>query len=137
MKVDGDQWKATTTTLVTKGNGSSEADDYHLVLISGVRGNNNGLAESLSLYINIPANKFKNPKGTYSVAIDEEETDHSWAVLTRGAGTDTLTIYLSGHMESSERTIGSLEITGFEIEIGRAHVELQSLMRISYAVFCL
>src|SRR3546814_1337554 len=26
---------------------------------------------------------------------------------------------------------------GGEIEIGRAHVELQSLMRISYAVFCL
>src|SRR3546814_1459267 len=103
MKVEGDQWKATTTTLVTKGNGSSEADDYHLVLISGVRGNNNGLAESLSLYINIPANKFKNPKGTYSVAIDEEETDHSWAVLTRGAGTDTLTIYLSGHMEKNGR----------------------------------
>src|SRR3546814_4677975 len=26
---------------------------------------------------------------------------------------------------------------GEEIQIGRAHVELQSLMRISYAVFCL
>src|SRR3546814_12071843 len=62
MKVDGDQWKATTTTLVTKGNGSSEADDYHLVLISGVRGNNNGLAEMLALSINIPSNKLKNPK---------------------------------------------------------------------------
>src|SRR3546814_21093775 len=105
MKVDGDQRKATTTTLVTKGNGSSEADDYHLVLISGVRGNNNGLADSLSLYINIPANKFKNPKGTYSVAIDKEETDHSWAVLTIGAGTDQLTIYLSGTIETSKRTI--------------------------------
>src|SRR3546814_16906603 len=100
MKVDGDQWKATTTTLVTKGNGSSEADDYHLVLISGVRGNNNGLAESLSLYINIPANKLKNPNGTYSIAIDEEEKNHSWAVLTRDAGTEPLKISLRGHMES-------------------------------------
>src|SRR3546814_7087632 len=29
------------------------------------------------------------------------------------------------------------ELEAHELEIGRAHVELQSLMRISYAVFCL
>src|SRR3546814_3692006 len=36
--------------------------------------------------------------------------------------------------------VGCQQIAGHavgEIEIGRAHVELQSLMRISYAVFCL
>src|SRR3546814_5690675 len=32
--------------------------------------------------------------------------------------------------------LGGLEQAG-ELQIGRAHVELQSLMRISYAVFCL
>src|SRR3546814_10587194 len=34
-------------------------------------------------------------------------------------------------------TITSAATTCFWNEIGRAHVELQSLMRISYAVFCL
>src|SRR3546814_1311349 len=35
------------------------------------------------------------------------------------------------------RTGNRLETESTYIEIGRAHVELQSLMRISYAVFCL
>src|SRR3546814_1552567 len=40
----------------------------------------------------------------------------------------------SGHFESLGGGIGQADS---EREIGRAHVELQSLMRISYAVFCL
>jgi len=114
MKVDGDQWKSTTTTLVTKEVESDETGKYHIVVINGIRGGNDGLSESLSLYINIPANKFKNPKGTYSVAIDEEETDHTWVIFSRITGTENL-LYASADPDSPERTIGSLEITGFEI----------------------
>src|SRR3546814_1403077 len=33
--------------------------------------------------------------------------------------------------------VAGAEVTITHVEIGRAHVELQSLMRISYAVFCL
>src|SRR3546814_9107319 len=33
--------------------------------------------------------------------------------------------------------LGEAGLFGFLVEIGRAHAELQSLMRISYAVFCL
>src|SRR3546814_959276 len=39
--------------------------------------------------------------------------------------------------ESRHVTGAQLVIDGGSTQIGRAHVELQSLMRISYAVFCL
>src|SRR5690606_2889075 len=90
MKVDGDSWKSTTTTLVTKEVESDVAGKYHAVLLSGLGGSDDGQSETLTVHINIPANKFKNPKGTYSVAIDEEETDHFWALFSRITGTDNL-----------------------------------------------
>src|SRR3546814_2950813 len=45
-----------------------------------------------------------------------------------------------GQLEDPARfvkTLNKLLLDGATAEIGRAHVELQSLMRISYAVFCL
>src|SRR3546814_7928237 len=41
-------------------------------------------------------------------------------------------------VETAENTVSQANLIVFHThEIGRAHVELQSLMRISYAVFCL
>src|SRR3546814_1726863 len=41
------------------------------------------------------------------------------------------------HLRFDERSGQAAAAAGLAEEIGRAHVELQSLMRISYAVFCL
>lgn len=114
MKVDGGQWNSTTTTLVTKEVESDVSGKYHAVLLSGLRGSDDGQSETLTVHINIPTNKFKNPKGTYSVAIDEEETNHVWAIFSRITGTKNL-IHVSANPDDVERTVGSLEITGFEI----------------------
>lgn len=115
MKVDGDPWKSTTNTMMTKEVESGEMEKYHIVVISALRGNGDDLSESLSLYVNIPASKFRNPKGTYQVAIEEEEKDHTWAVLAKNVGTDASTLYVSADPDQTERTMGVLEITGFEI----------------------
>src|SRR3546814_7563719 len=55
-----------------------------------------------------------------------------------GAGTehdaDGFLLYAGEYADGERHGAGVLH---FPEEIGRAHVELQSLMRISYAVFCL
>lgn len=114
MKVDGEQWKSTTTTLVTKEVESDVSGKYHAVLLSGLWGSDNGQSETLTVYVNIPANKFENPKGTYPVAIDEEETAHFWALFSSVMGTES-SQYVTADPDNSTRTVGSLEITGFEI----------------------
>src|SRR3546814_7319892 len=53
-----------------------------------------------------------------------------------------LLIFERGRVESlstitCESTRNPLALSGSTVKIGRAHVELQSLMRLSYAVFCL
>src|SRR3546814_6330528 len=52
----------------------------------------------------------------------------------RRAPTRTLDIHLTANME---RYMWSFDGVKLSDEIGRAHVQLQSLMRNSYAVFCL
>src|SRR3546814_6005714 len=57
------------------------------------------------------------------------------SLLLLGEGVDELGVLLVRHelRHQALRAVPFLELG----EIGRAHVELQSLMRISYAVFCL
>src|SRR3546814_994025 len=53
-----------------------------------------------------------------------------WVKSSLAPGSKAVQLYLE-----DSKLLPELEQLGFEI--GRAHVELQSLMRISYAVFCL
>src|SRR3546814_3307426 len=65
--------------------------------------------------------------------------------LPRGKRARDMAIALAGNrargVRRSQQRLGvdvvGIGEAGFLAEIGRAHVELQSLMRISYAVFCL
>src|SRR3546814_9171761 len=64
-----------------------------------------------------------------------------WFVFASGSGADEIIDFVSGadHIDLSAFDIAyeRLGFTASADEIGRAHAELQSLMRISYAVFCL
>src|SRR3546814_6013628 len=101
---------------------------------------------------------FFKQKTAYEMRISDWSSDvcssdlrlvYSSALPSRlGKGTDASRLSLTfGFMLPSSgvpNTPGMIELTRMPrsirsraIEIGRAHVELQSLMRISYAVFCL
>lgn len=114
MVLEGETWNSTTNTLLTKAVESENSENYHLVAINALRGMDSGTSETLSLYINIPAHRFENPIGSYPVAFDEEELDHSWALL-KVMSEAAVTLYVSADPDLSDRTLGSLEIKGFEI----------------------
>src|SRR5690606_28932018 len=69
MKVDGELWSASMTTLISEQQENEEFGSYQLVSIMGTRviDNNSSevddIAESITIYIAIPDYKFKNPKG--------------------------------------------------------------------------
>ncbi len=115
MKLDGVEWKSTTTTMITKEDDSEESNKDHIVIFSAIRSGGGDVSESLTLYISIPASKFNNPKGTYALVVDEVESDHFWTVFTKASETGTSKIYVSTDPTSEERAIGSLKITGFEL----------------------
>src|SRR3546814_5597149 len=69
----------------------------------------------------------------YYPAVDMGRDYPSWTLFGQGFGLDV------GYADYVvPRVFGTRDLAQPEIsQIGRAHVELQSLMRISYAVFCL
>src|SRR3546814_3630207 len=71
------------------------------------------------------------PYTTLFRSVDEFEAGPILEVVQIG------TRELSGGEEVEPAQKSAARIFALEIKIGRAHVELQSLMRISYAVFCL
>lgn len=121
MKVDGANWKSSMTTLFTEEHETSDMGEYYLVYISGSRiieknsATEDDLAESMGLYINIPASKFRNPKGTYPIIIKETEVSHAWGVFGSSTDIRDATTYVSGDPQDRDKAVGMLEITGFEI----------------------
>lgn len=126
MKVDGEAWTAVMTTLFTEEHETSELGKYYLVYMNGSRiieknsQTEDDLVETIGFYINIPANKFKNPKGTYPIILDETEMGHAWGVFGSSTDLRDATTYISGNPDASEQSVGSLEITDFET--GATHV---------------
>ncbi len=117
MKVNGVEWKATMSTLFTE----NPDESVHLVYINGTKVFTEGGAsggehvESLGMYINIPASKFRNPKGVYPVILDETNIGHSWALFSSNEGFQEGSIYVSGDPENPNSVVGQVEITGFDI----------------------
>src|SRR3546814_2313997 len=76
-----------------------------------------------------------------SLAVSPDERAVAVKVLrdTPLDGSQTARQRFRQELEALRRVRGPhlVELLDADVEIGRAHVELQSLMRISYAVFCL
>lgn len=121
MKVDGAEWKATMTTLFTEEHETNGMGEYHLVYIGGYRiieknsATEDDLTETLGLYINIPTSKFRNPKGTYPIVIKETEISHAWGLFSKSTNIQEGVMYVSGDPKNRDKSVGTLEITGFEI----------------------
>src|SRR3546814_4094768 len=72
--------------------------------------------------------------------IDEIKADPRYAFMFSGMLVgDTMASFLAKifRLPSDGKPISIIDVSAMPSEIGRAHSELQSLMRISYAVFCL
>src|SRR3546814_3645843 len=76
-------------------------------------------------------------KAAMPIIVVTADTAHDLRARCLEAGADEV-LFKPVAMDSLFDAIGRLMARGTpDGEIGRAHVELQSLMRISYAVFCL
>lgn len=121
MKVDGTEWKSAMTTLFAEEHETSGMGEYRLVYIGGSRiieknsATEDDLVESLGLYINIPASKFRAPKGTYPIIVKETELSHAWGIFSSSTDIRDATLYVSGDPEDQDKRVGTLEITAFEI----------------------
>lgn len=121
MKVDGAEWKSAMTTLFAEEHETSGMGEYHLVYIGGSRiieknsATEDDLVESLGLYINIPASKFRDPKGTYPIIVKETELSHAWGIFNSSTDIRDATLYVSGDPQDHDKSVGMLEITAFEI----------------------
>jgi hypothetical protein len=135
MKIDNVPWSAQVTTLTTQEH-TDGTDGYYAVLINGTVSFENGAdgddfhAESIALYINIPASKFESPKGRYDIkALDNDHGD-AWAIFSTSTDIRDAVTYSSLDKNNPDRTVGVLEITGFEI--GEQTILGQSTGQIGY-----
>jgi len=121
MNVDGREWRATITTLFTEQHETSQLGEYYYVYLSASRiieknsNTEDDLAETIGLYINIPASKFRNPKGTYPIILEESEMGHAWGIFGSSTDIRDATTYVSGDPNNKKQVVGRLEITDFEI----------------------
>lgn len=121
MKLDGKEWQASMTTLFTEEHETSQLGEYYYVYLSGSRiieknsNTEDDLVETIGLYINIPASKFRNPKGTYPIILEESEMGHAWGIFGSSTDLRDATTYVSGDPNNKKQVVGNLEITGFEI----------------------
>lgn len=121
MKVDGEPWKASMTSLLTEAYGDSEQGDYHYVFIGGTRQagtdpeTGDVITEMMHFYVAIPSSDYKNPKGTYPITLQAERVDFATAFFTRDSDT-----YAGRHPSDAEQPVGVVEITDFKI--GQQHV---------------
>lgn len=116
MKVDGAPWEASMTALFTEELADSEQGEFYHVYLSGSREagrdpqTGDGIPEMMHLYVAIPASKYRNPKGTYPVALQTEKVNHAALFYTNAAGG-----YAGSVLASEGQPVGVVEITGFEI----------------------
>lgn len=122
MKVNGESWAAYLTTLFTEEHENATDGKFYYVLISGTWATDESYgevddahAEAMGIYVLIPASKFRNPKGTYSIR--REEIGGAWALFSTSTNIRDAATYASIDPNSPERSLGTLEITGFEIGI--------------------
>lgn len=117
MKVDGAPWGAYLTTLFTEEHEDDTDGKYYHVMINGTwaadEGDDDAQVEAIGIYVLIPADKFRNPKGTYPIR--QEEVGRAWALFSTSTDIRDATTYASVDPNNPGRNLGELEITGFEI----------------------
>lgn len=118
MKVDGELWSASMTTLISEQQENEEFGSYQLVSIMGTRviDNNSSevddIAESITIYIAIPDSKFKNPKGIYPVVWQSSsKLNESTVIFGTAASLRDAEMYAPSESGQS----GTIEISSFEI----------------------
>lgn len=120
MKVDGVAWSASLTNLFAEESSHPDVGDYYHIAIGGqyVGDGENSEVSGINLYVVIPKDKFRNPKGTYPLV---EKSDGRLNVATAAfmvGGVNNW--YASYNPANRTETVGSIEITDFKI--GQQHV---------------
>lgn len=118
MKVNGESWESSITTLLSEEQEKDELGEYHFVTVMGSRVINKNssteddLAESITMFIAIPVSKFKNPKGTYPVVWESSAKLNQSTAIFASAST---VLDADTYVPSQQGQSGMVEITGFEI----------------------
>ncbi len=118
MKVNGEPWSSAMTTLFTEEHENDENQKYYLVSMMGTRiieknsTTEDDGAESITLYIAIPASKFQNPKGVYPIVWQPEAAINE---ATAVFGTSTDIRDATTYAPATSGQSGTIEISGFEI----------------------
>lgn len=116
MKINGAPWGAYLTSLYTEEHENDDYGKYYHVMISGTWASgddDNASAEAMGMYVLIPADKFRNPKGIYRIR--KEELGSTWAIFSASTNIRDASTYASVDPTNPEKDLGTLEITGFEI----------------------
>ncbi len=117
MKINGNNWTPTVTTLFTEDEYNSEEGDYYLVYIGGNKlmdmenPDADSSTESIAIYIAISASKFQNPKGTYPILKESDVTLNQASAVFMSDASGQQKIYTTTDPGQS----GMVEITGFEV----------------------
>lgn len=118
MKVNETAWGTTINTLFTESDSHSEYGEFYRVLVGGQHIDSEGGEEgvtALNMYIFIPKSKFSNPKGTYRFMKEQEARLGDATAVFTDAGAQANIWYASYDPGNSTQSVGSLEITDFEI----------------------
>lgn len=131
MQVNGELWKADYTFIQTNysiDQDSETEDDTFLITITASKymDEEEETGETLQLIISLNRNKFKDPRGTYPMTIDDE-VNSAAATFYKG---ESLIIYTSFNPEDENASaVGEISIEGYEIGeqlfLGEGYVQLQ------------
>lgn len=110
MKVEGESWHASITSMLTDEMSDGEQGDFRHVFLGGSREAGKDNIETIQMFVAIPSDKFRNPKGTYPISLRTETVNFATALFSRGS-----TAYVSRDPDDQEKSVGVLEIKDFEI----------------------
>lgn len=123
MKLNGKSWNATLTSMMSEPHQNQEWGDYHTLFINAnhlIENNNStdedDLIESITILLNIPEGKFRNPKGTYPFSLSENEISKVWALYgsTENSEYGDQYIPISGSFEITDSEVGMPKVFGQE-----------------------
>lgn len=121
MKVNGEDWQSSLTTLLTEQQENTQGEIYFYLYISAhsIIDTNSAteedLVETMGLYVAIPAQKFKDPKGVYPLVLKEFEVGTAWGIFNSDRALRATTTYVSGDANHPDKQVGTLEITSAEV----------------------
>lgn len=118
MEIDGKTWATTINNLFTEAAEHETLGEYYRVLVGGQRildTESEGHASSFNMYIIIPKDKFKNPKGTYAIMKESETKLNQASASFVKSGETGQVWYASYDPANPTASVGTVEITDFAI----------------------